>query len=548
MSVNQLLLGGKALPPEPFDVSRLSMVRSHSISVSYPNFGLDPIDYSPDGSLIYRRSSRYLYYERLATPYDSSGVGPSFLTGQNVNLYNLASAGGATNPSFLFSTSNFVWVDNGSKLIVSAPYYSTGWSVFSFSASTPYDPSTLSFAAEVSPAIPSQTATTYYSRIGVTFSGDGLSMYAYNPYGAAEFWVYPLATPWDITTIGSSSYYDVSAVVPNYKYPTHLAFDPQGTKVCIRDTIYPLSSAWDVSTIGAGTAYSGSLSGNVQLIPGSGRALINVSSSYYSQSIENACDVLATSWDAAGGGSQEWSIFYGYNPTSMYYPVWASVDEDRILCTYFPNYYRKYVTGLASGATVEEPAGKNTSFGGPTAFTPAGVEIIGLSGSTLKKAPLATPWDLNTVGTESSVTLTKTYNRRFLSFNGAGDFAIAGEYDSATGATTIRALTFGTPWDITTVQEPAGNEVVIPSVVSAAAISANSDVLVALHDSRLHRYPIQIPGDLSSIAGFDRQSDTLRSLTGYAISSSDGLFFSGDGMQAFLLDYGGRDIALMEVR
>ncbi|RLM53907.1 PKD domain-containing protein [Halobellus sp. Atlit-31R] len=136
-----------------------------------------------------------------------------------------------------------VWNDDGTKLYVANYLRDT---VDSYELSTPYDLSTATDGARYQGA-PSGIA-------GIAWNADGTKLYQipYNDNG--KVYVNTVATPYDLTTVGSGQFYDLSSELSGADYLGGIEFSPDGSKVYFPtyadDSVveYDLSTPYDLST------------------------------------------------------------------------------------------------------------------------------------------------------------------------------------------------------------------------------------------------------------------------------------------------------------
>jgi len=145
--------------------------------------------------------------------------------------------------SYSQSHGGIVWNDDGTKLYI-ADYWQAD--VESYELSTPYDLSTAAHA---------NTYTGARSGIaGIAWDDDGTRLYQvpYNDDG--KVYVNEVAAPYDLTTVGSGRFYDLSGSLPGNDYLGGIEFGPDGSTVYFPtyadDSVvaYALSTPYDLST------------------------------------------------------------------------------------------------------------------------------------------------------------------------------------------------------------------------------------------------------------------------------------------------------------
>ena len=141
------------------------------------------------------------------------------------------------------SIGGIVWNDDGTELYVTNYLRAT---VDSYDLSTPYDLSTGTDGARWSGA--------RSGIAGIAWNGDGTKLY-HTPYNEnGKVYVNDVATPYDLTTVGSGRFYDLSGSLPGNDYLGGIEFGPDGSTVYFPtyadDSVvaYDLSTPYDLST------------------------------------------------------------------------------------------------------------------------------------------------------------------------------------------------------------------------------------------------------------------------------------------------------------
>ena len=283
---------------------------------------------------------------------------------------------------------------DGTKLFMGG---ASGGNVYSFTLSTPYDITTMSYD-NIAFSISAQSANIY----GLYFSTDGTKMYTVDSTDTA--YQYNLGTAWDLTT---ASYGSISFVMTAQDTnPRDICFSADGSKMfmvgTINDTIYmyDLSTNWALNT----ASYSGdsllvsTQESNPYAIEiaedGSAIFILGDTKTIYRYELGTANDITT-------GSFSDSYLFTGDEATGTLVGLSIRNSGD---VGYILDQSLNYIRQINFG-TSYDPSTITTNWGGlnlitnpeSIQFSPDGYQVYLSNNSQCYKYELETPWDLSTI-------------------------------------------------------------------------------------------------------------------------------------------------------
>jgi len=410
------------------------------------------VDYQPDNSdLIFFSSDGYKAYVSPYPPVNAYIKQYTLST-----AYDLTTSTGAVtfgiSSQVSFRANGLFFKPDGTEMYLSE---GTNNKVHRYTLSTAWDLSTASFT-ESSVALGSEPE-------GIWFKSDGTKMYVADS-SAAEIQEYDLSTAW---SIGSSSLSNTNSPYDDGQGGLFrgVAFNADGTKVYRNNgstVIYEssLSSAWDVSS----ATYTDSLNiGSYTPSSHTNTVFSNSGSKMYIASDRGMVDTydLTSAYDVSTGSVTEPTTDYynfGSNVLSRVRGLYIRNDGDYFFVFDIgisgfssDNYIRRFAMSTPWDITTATLSQSVSGYGGEGLFfKPDGTEVymVDEGDDKIYQYPLGTAWDLSTLGSSSSVTISPNYQSGlFFKSDGTSLYFLG---DGVNQNRLLYRYNLSSAWDITT--------------------------------------------------------------------------------------------------
>lgn len=552
------------------------------------NQNTDPygVSIDPTGTYLYvvGVSQNFIYQYELSTPFD---LRTASYTGKTLG----------TNDS---DTTN-VFIKHDGTQIFTIGYGSD--TIRSFNLSVPFDISTASASSTLLVGVGGVGETTPY---GLWFKDDGSALYIVG--GTQKIvYQYPLSTPWDISTAGTPSQYSVVGVTNT---PTQIALSIDGDKLYIADHYnssiiqYDLTSPWDITTVVTSSVksyyYGGS--GNDRLLSFTfshdGSKIYYVDN--YTTNTITQYDLL-TAWDietSQYNGAEIFTYHYETAPEGMkfsgdgsklfiagytndkIYQYNLSTPYDISTAAYAKDYYigneetvpraltigdnntKIYISGSTSDIIwqyeVEDSETLDldslqlnddsynllSEYLNPTETTPTGISfrpdgkrmfVSVTDNDRILQYELSTAWDVRTA-TRSKIWRMYDENFRTIETGIEGIyFRNDGRRLFVVGTTNDKVYSFelSEPWEITSISKALGefranNEETTPRSIHFSDDGIYMYILGETSD-RVHQYTLSTPWDVTTA------TITRNLYIGIQLPTAYGVSFSGDGTRMYAI-------------
>jgi hypothetical protein len=175
--------------------------------------------------------------------------------GQNVEEYTMSTNWDLSTASLTYTWAASAWLtglafkSDGTKMYL---FNSSSYAIRTYSLSTPWDLSTLPASWASYDSQQSLGGTFDTNPAGLNFSADGSMMYVAGDTNQSMF-KWTLSTPWDVTTVGSSTSRNVGT--DGFLHPRYVFWNADGTKGYLIDdstpdkiATYNLSTPYDFAT------------------------------------------------------------------------------------------------------------------------------------------------------------------------------------------------------------------------------------------------------------------------------------------------------------